>query len=116
MPVAIAATKQTMADAYKNLAASPWFFACTGAPGTAAAPASETSGSGYARVQGTWASGSGGTLTCAQVLLTVGAITATHAGITTASSGGSQVDNADIPDTIFNNPGQLVLAPSFTVT
>ena len=110
---AIGTTRQVMADAWKALGA--YVAACTAAPGTAATLANEVAGGGYARLATTWSSGTTGTVTGTQVLLSVPATTVTH-GAVCVSAGGNQFDNADITDTTFNNPGIIVMTPSFAVT
>lgn len=118
MPIRLATSRQVLADAYKGM--GNWFAACTGDPGNTTTVANETSGTGgsgaYARLQGTWASGSGGILTCTNVVLSVPAGTFTYGALCSAVSGATQLDNALIANTVFNNPGQLVFTPGFTVT
>lgn len=114
MPIRIPTTRQILADAYK--AAGNWFAAATGDPGATTTVANEASGGGYARLQGTWSSGAGGTLTCTNVVLSVAAGTYTYGALCSAVSGATQLDNAAITSTAFANPGQLVFTPGFTVT
>ena len=111
--VALTTTRQVLADAWKALGV--YVGASTTNSGAAATPAGEISGGGYARVATTWSSSGTGGVTGTQVLISVPAITAVW-GFVAVSAGGNQFDNADITDTAFSTPGQLVLTPSFTVT
>ena len=114
MPIRIAASRQTLADAYKGL--GNWFAACTGDPGATTTVSNEATGGGYARLQGTWTSGSGGVLTCTNVILSVPAGTFTYGAVCSAATGTTQTDNATITSTVFSNPGQLVFTPGYTQT
>lgn len=118
MPIRIATTRQILADAYKGV--GNYFAACTGDPGTTSTVANETSGTGgsgaYARLPGTWASGTTGTLTCTNVILSVPAATFTYGAVCSAATGATQTDNAQITSTAFASPGQLVFTPSYTQT
>ena len=114
--VAIAASRQTLANAYAGL--GTFLAACTGNPGTTSTVANETSGTGgngaYARLPTTWTSGSGGIQTGTQVILSVPAQTFTFGSLCSAATGATQVDNAAITSTAFSNPGQLVMTPGYT--
>ena len=116
--VALGTTRQALADAYKAL--GNYFAACTGSPGTTSTVANETSGTGgsgaYARLQGTWSSGSTGTLSCTNVILSVPAATFTFGALCSAATGAAQLDNAAITSTVFAAPGQLVFTPSYAQT
>ena len=118
MPIRIGTTRQSLANAYGNL--GNWFAACTGDPGATSTVANETSGTGgsgaYARLQGTWSSGSNGVLTCTNVILSVPAATFTFGSLCSAATGAAQLDNAAITPTAFASPGQLVFTPGYTQT
>ena len=114
MPIAIAASRQALADRYKAL--GNYFGACRGAPGTGTSPANEASGGGYVRVAGSWVSGSTGTLTCADVLLTVPAATYTNGTLCSSASGATQVDNALHASMAFPSAGQLIYTPRYDQT
>ena len=116
--VALGATRQLIATYYGTL--GNWFAACTGNPGTSSTVANETSGAGgsgaYQRLQGTWSSGSTGSLSCTNVILSVPAATFTFGALCSAQTGAAQLDNAAITSTVFAAPGQLVFTPSYAQT
>lgn len=115
MAIAVAATRQVLADAYKTLsgASTVWVSLHTADPGSTGA--SEASGGSYARVQGTWVSGSGGTLSMAELTFSAPAGTYTHAGLWSASSGGNFYDKALLtPSITLGGAGPIKVTPSFT--
>lgn len=112
MAIAIAASRQALADAYKAL--GTYFGLATASPGTTATPSNEASGSGYARVATTWTSSSGGVVNGSAVTITAGAATYTYCLLASASSGANMVDNAAITSTVLSATGQIVLTPTFT--
>ena len=117
MAIALATTRQTMANYYGTL--GTWFGSSTGAPGTVATPANEATGGSpaYARKQIAWVSGTGGNLSVSTpAIVDVAAGTYTHILMCSAVSGNNMVDNADVPDVVMNNQGQLVITPAFTIT
>ena len=71
MAIAVATTRQALADAYKTL--GTWIGTATGNPGTTATPASESAGGspGYARKQTTWSSSTGGVINGTSVTVDV---------------------------------------------
>ncbi|WP_280465225.1 phage tail fiber protein [Nocardia brasiliensis] len=115
MAIAVATTRQVLADAYKTLsgASTVWVSLHTADPGTTGA--SEASGGSYARVQGTWTSGTGGALTMPELTFNAPAGTFTHVGLNSASSGGSFYDKAALSPTItLGSAGTIKITPSFT--
>ncbi|MEV4127167.1 hypothetical protein [Nocardia sp. NPDC049707] len=115
MPIAVAATRQVLADAYKTLSGSStvWVSLHTADPGSTGA--SEASGGSYARVQGTWTSGSGGTLTMSELTFSAPAGAYTYAGLWTASTAGTFLDKALLsPSITLGGAGPIKLTPSFT--
>lgn len=115
MAIAVATTRQVLADAYKTLTgtAQVWVSLHTADPGTTGT--SEATGGGYARVQGTWTSGSGGTLTMAELSFTAPAGTYTHVGLWSASTSGTYYDKAALsPSITISGPGTVKVTPSFT--
>lgn len=112
--VAVATTRQTLADAFKALGAH--FGLATGAPGSTSTPSNEASGGSYARVATTWTSGSGGALTGSAVTINANAGTYTHAILASASTGNTMIDNAAITSTVLSAAGQIVLTPTFSLT
>lgn len=114
MAIAVAATRQVLADAYKTLAGSAqvWVSLHTSDPGTTGT--GEATGGGYARVQGTWTSGSGGALTMAELTFTAPAGTYTHAGLWSASSAGTFFDKCTLsPSITIGGAGPIKVTPSF---
>lgn len=118
MPISIAASRQTLANAYAGLGA--YLAACTGNPGTTTTVANETSGTGgsgaYTRLATSWSPGAGGVQNGSQVILSVPAATFTFGALCSAATGANQVDNASITSTAFSSPGQLVMTPTYTQT
>ncbi len=115
MAIAVATTRQTLADAYKTLAGSAqvWVSLHTGDPGTTGI--NEATGGGYVRVQGTWTSGSGGTLTMAELTFTAPTGTYSYVGLWSASSSGTFYDKAAMsPSITIGGPGPIKVTPSFT--
>lgn len=116
MAIAIAATRQSLADAYKVL--GTWIGVTTGAPGTSATPSNEATGGSpaYARKQTTWTSSTGGVVNGSAVNIDVAAATYTHIILCSASSGNNQIDNSDVTDVVMSAQGQIVVTPTFTQT
>ena len=118
MAIAIAATKNNLADRYGTIGS--WIGTCTGAPGTSATPSNESTGGSpaYARKQTTWGSASSGAITGSAVTIDVPASTITHILLASAATVATtnQVDNADVTDIVFSAQGQAVVTPTFTVT
>jgi len=116
MAIAIATTRQSLADQYKTLGS--WVGMATGTPGTSATPNNEASGGSpaYARKQTTWTSSTGGVVNGSAVTIDVAAGTYTHMILCSASSGANQIDNADVTDVVMSAQGQGVVTPTFTQT
>jgi hypothetical protein len=116
MAIAIATTRQTLANAYA--AAGTWIGTATGNPGTAATPTNESSGGSYARKQTTWTPSSGGVTNGSAVTIDVPASTITHILLASAATVATtnQIDNADVTDIVFSAAGQAVITPTFTIT
>lgn len=116
MAIAIATTRQNLADRYGTL--GTYIGTATGAPGTSATPSNESTGGSpaYARKATTWSSGSTGTITGTAVTVDVPASTVTHILLASAVSGANMIDNADVTDIVFSAQGQAVVTPTFTIT
>ena len=112
MAIAIAASRQALADTYKTL--GTFFGLATGAPGTTATPANEATGGGYARVATTWTSSTGGVVNGSAVTINAAAGTYTYTILCSSGSGANMVDNASITSTVLSAPGQIVITPSYT--
>lgn len=116
MAIAIATTRQALADEYKTL--GTWIGVATGSPGTSATPSNEAAGGSpaYARKQTTWTSSTGGVVNGSAVTIDVAAGTYTHILLASASSGNNQIDNADVTDVVMSAQGQIVVTPTYTQT
>jgi hypothetical protein len=114
MAIAIAATKNNLADRYGTLGS--WFNCCTGNPGATTTPANEATGGGNARKQTTWGTAAAGVTTGTACIIDLAAGTYTYATLCSASSGATQVDNCTITSTTLSATGQIVLTPTFTIT
>jgi len=112
MAIAIATTRQNLADRYATL--GTFFGLATGNPGTTTTPANEASGGSYARVATTWSSGSGGVVNGTAVTINANAGTYTHTPLCSAGSGANMIDWAAITSTVLSAAGQIVLTPTYT--
>lgn len=116
MAIAVATTRQALADAYKALGS--WVGTATADPGTTATPANESTGGSpaYARKQTTWTSSTGGVVNGSAVTIDVPTSTVTHILLASAVSGANMIDKADVTDVVMSAQGQIVVTPTFTQT
>jgi hypothetical protein len=116
MAIAVGATRQVLADAYKGV--GTYIGAATGNPGTTATPANEATGGSpsYARKPTTWSSGTGGVVNGTSVTLDVPAATYAWILLASAVSGATMVDASDTTDVVMSGQGTLVVTPTFTQT
>ena len=114
MAIAVATTRQALADKYATLAT--FFGLATGNPGTSSTPANEASGGAYARVAGVWSSATGGVVNSTACTIGANAGTYTHAPLCSTASGNTMIDWAAIVSTILSAAGQIVLSPSYAQT
>lgn len=116
MAIAIATTRQVLADAYKGV--GTYIGTTTAAPGTSATPSNESTGGSpaYARKQTTWSSSTGGVVNGTAVTIDVPASTITHILLASGVSGANMVDNADVTDVVMSAQGQVVITPTYTQT
>ena len=116
MAIAVATTRQALADTYKTQ--GTWVGVATGDPGTTATPSNEATGGApaYARKQTTWTSATGGVVNGSAVTIDVAAATYTHILLASAASGANMVDKADVTDVVMSAQGQIVVTPTFTQT
>lgn len=112
MSIAIATTRQNLADRYGTL--GTFFGLCTGNPGTTTTPANETTGGGYTRVATTWSSATGGVINGTACTVNAVAGTYTHTPLCSAASGANMIDWAAITSTVLSAAGQIVLTPTYT--
>lgn len=114
MAIAVATTRQTLADAYKAIGA--YVGLATGDPGTTSTPANEATGGSYARVATTWTSSTGGVVNGSAVTINVAAATYTYAFLGTAVSGANMFDKTAITSTTLSSNGQIIVTPSITIS
>ena len=116
MAIAVATTRQALADQYKTL--GTWIGAATGDPGTTSTPANEATGGSpaYARQQTTWTSSSGGVINGSAVTINVAAATYTYILLASAVSGNNMIDKAAVTSVVMSAQGQLVVTPTYTQT
>lgn len=116
MAIAVAASRQSLADAYKLLGGASTVYVSlhTGDPGTTGTAEASGGSPAYARKQSTWTSGTGGVLTGSQVTIDVPAGTYTYAGLWTASTSGTFIDKVAITSTTLGSQGQILVTPSYT--
>ncbi|MGW4371033.1 phage tail fiber protein [Nocardia takedensis] len=118
MAIAVATTRQALADAYKNIAGANTVYVSvhTADPGTTGANEATGGSPAYARKSSTWTSGTGGVITGSQVTIDLPAGTYTYVGLWKTVSGGSAdfIDKVAISATTLGAQGQLLITPTFT--
>ena len=114
MAIAVAASRQTVANAYAGLGV--YIGVCTADPGTTSTPANETSGSSYTRVATTWTPGTIGTEAGSACTISTPAGTFTYVLLASGVSGNNMVDKTSVTSTTLSSPGQLVVTPNYTQT
>ncbi|AVP71343.1 phage tail fiber protein [Prescottella equi] len=114
MAIAVATTRQALADAYKALGAH--ISVHTADPGTTGANEAAGGSPGYARKPTTWTSGTGGVLNGSQVVIDLPAGTYAWAGLWSAASGGTFLDKVAISSTTLGGQGQLLITPTYVQT
>lgn len=116
MSIAVAATKQNLADRYGTLAG--FVGVATGDPGTSATPSNEATGGSpaYARKATTPSAGSGGVENYTAATVDLAAGTYTYMFMASASTGNNMIDKGAITSTTLGGQGQLIITPTFTVT
>ena len=115
MPIAVNATKETLATAYTALGA--WISLHTSDPGSTGANEATGGSPAYGRKQTTWTAGSSdGIVAGSEVSIDVPAGSFTHAGIWSAATGGNFIDKAAITATTLGAQGAVKVTPTVTVT
>jgi hypothetical protein len=116
MAIAVATTRQSLADQYKTL--GTWIGVATADPGTTATPANEATGGApaYARKQTTWTSATGGVVNGTAVTIDVPAATYTYILLASATSGANMIDKAAVTSVVMSAQGQIVVTPTYTQT
>ncbi|MEV6358797.1 phage tail fiber protein [Nocardia asteroides] len=118
MAIAVATTRQALADAYKNVAGSNSVYISVhiADPGTSGNNEASGGSPAYARKQSTWTSGTGGVITGSQVTIDLPAGSYTHVGLWKTAAGGTAdfIDKVAISATTLGAQGQLLITPTFT--
>lgn len=113
MPIAVATTRQTLANAYAT-ATNSWISLHTADPGSTGTSEASGGSPAYARKQTTWTAATGGVVNGSQVTIDVPAGTYTFAGLWTAATAGTFIDKVAITTTTLGGQGQVLVTPSFT--
>ncbi|WP_019932361.1 hypothetical protein [Nocardia sp. BMG111209] len=118
MSVIVPSTQAYLANSYTQInGATGLFLSIHNAdPGPTGTPATEATGSGYARQAVHWNPVTTGTASGQQVTMTVPAGTWTYAGLWTAATGGTMVDRVQIASTTVSGASTLLVTPSFTIS
>lgn len=114
MAIAVATTRQTLANAYGAIGTD--LGLATGDPGTTSTPANEASGGSYVRVAipAGWSASTGGVINGAATTINVAAATYTFAFLATATTGNTMFDKCAITSTTLSSAGQIIVTPSYT--
>lgn len=112
MAIAVATTRQALADTYKTL--GTWISVHTSDPGTTGTSEATGGSPAYARKQTTWTSSTGGVVNGSQVTVDLPAGTYTYIAVWSASTSGTFIDKAAITSTTLGAQGQLLITPTFT--
>ncbi|MFD3511236.1 hypothetical protein [Nocardia sp. NPDC058666] len=119
MAIAVATTRQVLADAYKSVAGSNTVYISVHSADPGTTGTNEASGGvpAYARKQSAWTSGTGGVVTGSQVTVDLPAGSYTHVGLWKTATGTAPTDFIDkvaISTTTLGAQGQLLITPTFT--
>ncbi|GAB4582317.1 phage tail fiber protein [Nocardia sp. IFM 10818] len=118
MAIAVATTRQALADAYKNVAGTAAAYVSVHIADPATTGTNEASGGSpaYARKETVWTSGTGGVITGSQVTIDLPAGTYTHIGLWKTANGGPAdfIDKVAISSTTLGAQGKLLITPTFT--
>lgn len=114
MAIAVTATKNSLCTTYAGLGS--YISIHTASPGGTGANEATGGSPAYARQSTTWGSASASTITGSQVTINLAAGTYTYAGIWTAATSGTFIDQVAISSTTLGAQGQLLVTPSFSMT
>lgn len=114
MAIAVTATKNALCTTYA--AQGNYISVHTASPGGTGANEASGGSPAYARVATTWGSASASTITGSQVTINLPSGTYTYAGIWTAATSGTFIDQVAISSTTLGSQGSLLLTPSFAMT
>jgi hypothetical protein len=115
MAIALATTRQALADYYGTL--GTFIGAATGDPGGAATPVGEATGGtpAYTRIATTWTSGSDGVITGLDCSVDVPPGTYDYVLLGLAATG-DQIDNCAATLVDMSLQGRLTITPTYTQT
>jgi len=115
MAIAVATTRQALANAY--VALGTYIGAAPSDPGTSATPASEATGGSpaYARQATSWTPGSGGNAAGSAVTLDVPANDYNYILLCGDAAGNTMIDKVSVSQVSMSGQGQLVITPSFVI-
>ncbi|MGX1809752.1 phage tail fiber protein [Nocardia sp. NPDC055321] len=117
MAITIATTRQVLADAFKTLTGASTVYVSLHTADPTTVGNNEATGGSYARVLGTWSSGSGGVLTMAELTFNAPNGTFTHVGLWSASTSGTFYDKCALsPNITLASSGTIKVTPSFTLS
>ena len=111
MPIAVPGSRQFLADQYGTL--GEYVGVATGDPGTTNVPANEAFGSGYARIQAPWTSGTGGNITGAKSVIQLPVGTFNYIILASDVSGDTMFDKCAVDETQLQAPGQVIVTASY---
>lgn len=118
MAIAVTSTKNTLCTSYSTIGSTlgtgTYVSVHTASPGGTGA--NEASGGSYAREATTWGTASGGTITGSQVTISLNAGTYTYAGLWSAATAGTFIDQVAISSTTLGSAGSLLITPSFAMS
>jgi hypothetical protein len=114
MAIAVTATKNALCTTYSQQGS--WISLHTASPGGTGANEASGGSPAYARQQTTWGSASNSQISGSQVTINVPAGTYTYAGLWTAQTGGTFVDQVQISSTTLGAQGTLLITPTFSMT
>ncbi len=115
MPIAVPATRQSLANHYGTLAVAGSLH--TADPGTTGTSEVTGGSPAYARKALTWASQTGGQITSTGTYDVPSGITVAWGGLwSQVAAGGTFIDKVDVVDQQFASQGQLTLNYTFNQT
>lgn len=114
MAIAVVATKNSLCTQYASLGA--YISVHTASPGGTGANEATGGSPAYARIATTWGSASASAISGSQVTINLAAGTYTFAGLWTAATSGTFIDQVAISSTTLGSQGTLLITPTFTMT
>jgi hypothetical protein len=114
MAIAVTATKNALCTTYSTQ--GTWISLHTASPGGTGANEATGGSPAYARQQTTWGTAASSQISGSQVTINVPAGTYTFAGLWTAVTGGTFIDQVAISSTTLGAQGTLLITPTFSMT